>query len=88
MRGEAGEIGLDRLCVADVGVDGVEEWERRGVGRHGQASLRHQREKTCSLQRNRLTAGVGAADDELAGFGFQCESERDGRSAGAAQAKF
>jgi len=42
VRGEAGEVGLDRLRVSDVGVDGVEERERGGVGGHGQSGLRHQ----------------------------------------------
>ncbi len=75
--GEAGEVALDGLGVADVGVDGGEERESGFFGRNGQAGLRHNGEKTQGLQGDGLAAGVGAADDELAGFGRKGDRERD-----------
>ncbi len=77
VRGEGGEILLDRLVVADVGEDGVEHGEFGAVGGHGQAGLRHQGEQADGLQRDRFAAGVGAGDDELAAGAFEFDCDRD-----------
>ncbi len=42
--GEGGEILFDGLVVADVGEDGVEDWELGAVGGDGEAGLGHQRQ--------------------------------------------
>ncbi len=76
--GEAGEIALDGLGVADVGVDGVEEREVGLLGGDGDAGLGHDAEETKGLEGDRLAAGVGAADDELAGVAREDDGERDG----------
>ena len=65
VRAERGERLLDRLLVADVGEDGVEDGQPGvGVGGDRQAGLRHQREQADRLERDGLAAGVGAGDQE------------------------
>ena len=44
VRGEGRKVLLDRLVVADVGEDGVEDGKLGAVGGDGDAGLRHQRE--------------------------------------------
>ena len=66
VRGKRREILLNRLIVADVGEDGVENRQFGAVGGDGNAGLRHQSEQANGFQRHRFAAGVGAGDDELA----------------------
>ncbi len=66
VRGEGGKILLDRLVVADVGEDGVEDGEFGAVGGDGKSGLRHQGEQADGFQGDGFAAGVGAGDDELA----------------------
>ena len=66
VRGEGGEILLDRLIVADVGEHGVEDREFGAVGGDGKAGLGHESEEANGFQGHRFAAGVGAGDDELA----------------------
>jgi len=62
---EGGQVGCDRLLVSDVGVDALEDRELAARGhRDVQAALGHQREQANRLQRHRLPARVGAADDQ------------------------
>src|SRR6185503_17671181 len=67
---------LDRLLVADVGVDGV---EGRKLGarldREVQAALGHKREQADRLQADRLSARVRAGDDH--GVSLLVEHEVD-----------
>ena len=65
---------LDRLVVADVGEDGVEDGKLRAVGGNGDSGLRHQREQADGFQGDRFAAGVGAGDDELAALAFEFEA--------------
>ena len=72
VRGEGGERLLDRLLIADVGEDVVEDGDARaGLGGHGQSSLGHQAEQSDGLERDRLAAGVGSGDQDAAGVGGQ-----------------
>ena len=80
--GEAGEIALDGLGVADVGEDGGEEGEDGLFGGNGQAGLGHEGEQAGGLERDGFAAGVGAGDDELAGFAGEGEGEGDGLALG------
>ena len=66
VRRKRGQVLLDRLVVADVGEDGVEDRQLGALGRNRNSRLRHQRQQSDGLQRDGLAAGVGAADDELA----------------------
>ncbi len=65
VRGEGGEIAFDRLRVADVGIDGGEDRQACPRSGHGQTGLCHQRQQAHGLERDGLTAGIGATDDEL-----------------------
>ncbi len=78
MGGEAGEVALDGLRVADVGVDAGEEGELCFFGGDGDSGLRHEGEQAEGFERDGFAAGVGAADDELAGFGWEDDGEGDG----------
>ena len=65
MAGEGRERLVDRLLVADVGEDGVEDREARLGGRgEAEAELVHQGEEADGLEGDGLAAGVGARDDE------------------------
>ena len=66
VRGEGGQVGRDRLLVADVGVDRAGRRAATLPARGGdvQAALRHERQQADGLEGDRLPAGVGAADDE------------------------
>ena len=66
VRGERREVLLDRLVVADVGEDCVEDGQLGAIGRHGNSRLRHQSQQAHGLERDGFAAGVGAADDDLA----------------------
>ena len=77
--GEGGELGLDGLGVADVGEEGGEDGEAGCGGGDGQAGLGHHGEQGGGFEGDGFAAGVGAADDELAGFGGELEGERDDR---------
>jgi hypothetical protein len=74
VRGKRRQVLLDRLVIADVGKDRVEDGQLGAVGRNRDARLRHQGQQSDGLQPYRLAAGVGAADDELAMFG--CRARR------------
>ena len=77
VRGEGGEILFDRLVVADIGKDGVEDGDFGAVGGDGQAGLRHEGEQSDGFQRYGFAAGVGAGDDELAARTFEFDRDWD-----------
>ena len=77
MGGEGGEILLDRLIVADVGEDGVEDGEFGAIGGNGDSGLRHQGEEADGFQGDGFAAGVGAGDDELAARAFEFDGDWD-----------
>ena len=78
VRREGGERLFDRLLVADVGEDVVEDGDARaGLGGHGQSGLGHQAEQSDGLERDRLAAGVGSGDQHAAGVGGQGGRDRD-----------
>ena len=58
VRGEAREVALDGLRVANVGVDAGEERQPRFVGRNRNTRLRHQGQQPDGLERDSLAAGV------------------------------
>ncbi len=74
---KGGELGLDGLGVADVGEECGEDGEAGRGGGNGQAGLGHHGEQRGGFEGDGFAAGVGAADDELAGFGGEFEGERD-----------
>ena len=88
MRGEGGELGFDGLRVADVGKECGEDGKACGCGGDGQAGLRHHGQQRGGLEGDGFAAGVGAADDELAGLGREFERERDNMASGRAQVLF
>ena len=88
VRGECREILLDRLVVADVGEDGVEDGKLGAVRGHRHSRLRHQREQADGLQRDGLAAGIGSGDDELAALAFEFDGDRDDRGSLAFQIAF
>ncbi len=60
------EAFLDGLLIADVRQHLLEERKLRFRRRHGQPRLRHERQQSYGLHRNRLAAGVRAADQQRA----------------------
>ena len=88
VRGEGGERGFNGLRVADVGQKRGEDGKTGGGGGDGQASLGHHGQQGRGLEGDGFAAGVGTADDELAGVGGEFESERDDLAAGCAEALF
>ena len=77
VRREGREAHLDRLPVADVGEHVVEDGQHRGLGGRAEPRLVQERGEAERLQRDRLAAGVRAADDERA-QGAEVEVDRDG----------
>ncbi len=77
MRGKRREILLDRLIVADVGENGVENRQVGAIRRDGNAGLRHQREQAQRFQGDGFAAGVGAGDYELAMVAFELDGDGD-----------
>ena len=75
--GEAREVALDGLRVADVGVNAGEERQRRLFRGNRHASLRHNGQQAKGLEGDGLAAGVGPADDELLAVGWKDDGERD-----------
>src|SRR5579863_5690361 len=75
--GKGGKILLDRLVVADVGENGVEDGEFGAVGGDGKSGLGHQREQADGFQGDGFAAGVGAGDDELAAGAFEFDGDGD-----------
>ena len=67
VRGEGGELGLDGLRVADVGEECGEDGKAGGGCGNGKAGLGHHGEQRGGFEGDGFAAGVGAADDELAG---------------------
>ena len=66
MRGEGRQAHLDRLLVADVGEEPVEDGQGGRCGRRAQARLVEQRRQAERLQRDGLAARVRPADHERA----------------------
>ena len=62
--GEGRERPLDRLLVADVGVEPLGERHARLGRRQRQPGVGHQRQQSDRLQRHRLAAGVRPGDHE------------------------
>ena len=69
MRGKRGERGLDRLRVPDVREKSRKDGKARGRRWYGYSGLRHHGKQRCGFQGYCFAARIGAADDELAGFG-------------------
>ena len=86
--GEGREVLLDRLRVADVGQKSMKERNDRLRGRHRDSRLGHHAQQTGGLERDRLAAGIGAADDELPLLVVQRQGERHHRCLPRAQALF
>ena len=71
---------LDRLLVADIGIDRVEDAQRRaGMGRDVQPRLGHQRQQTDRLERHGLAAGIRSGDHQHKGVRIQLEIDRHHR---------
>ena len=82
VRGERREVLLDGLVIADVGEHGIEHRQLGALGRDRDSGLRHQHQQADGLERHRLPAGVGAADDELMVGRFELDCDRhDARAA-------
>src|SRR5260370_42473400 len=65
MRRKRREILLDRLIVADVGENGVENRHVGAIGEDGNSRLRHQSEQAEGFESDGFAAGVGSGDYEL-----------------------
>ncbi len=88
MGGEGGEGGFDGLGVADIGQESVEDGEAGGGGGDGQTCLSHHGQQGGGLEGDGFAAGVGSADDELAGLGGEFQSKRDDTATGGAKTFF
>ena len=77
VRGKRREILLDRLIVADVGENGVENRHVGAIRGNGNAGLRHQSEQAQRFQGDGFAAGVGAGDHELAVVAFELDGDGD-----------
>ena len=86
--GEGGELGLDGLGIADVGEECGEDGEAGGGSGDGQAGLGHHGQQRGGFEGDGFAAGVGAADDELAGLGGEFQCKRDNMTAGGAEVSF
>ena len=77
MRGEGGKIFFDGLAVAHIAPDVVKDGKPRPLRRgHEQPARRHQAEQPAHLERDRLAARIGAADEQKSIF--PAHRERDG----------
>ena len=75
VRGKRAEVFLDRLVIANIGQHLL---ENREFGRgcwYRQCRLRHQAEQTDRLERYRLAAGIGAADEQRAPIAGQFQAD-------------
>jgi hypothetical protein len=88
VRGEGGERRFDRLRIADVGEERSEHGKNGKCGWNWNSSLRHHGEQSRGLERHRLAAGIGPADDQLALVRRQFQNEWNRLSAARAQALF
>ena len=76
--GEGGEGLFDRLFVADVGEDVVEDGDAgAGLGGDWQSGLGHEAEQSDGLEGDGLAAGVGSGDEDAAGVGGECGGDGD-----------
>ncbi len=75
---ERRERGGDRLLVADVGQHVGEDGKAGALGRDEEPALVEQRTQPERLQRDRLAAGVGAAEDEHPNAGERQIDRHDG----------
>ena len=79
VRREGAQARRDRLLVADVGKERLEDRHARAcVDRNVQARLRHCGEQARGLEGDRLAAGVRAGDEEDARRWSQEDVDRDG----------
>ena len=77
VRGEGGQVFLNGLAVADVAPHAVEHGKARPLcRRHEQSASRHQAKESAHLERDRLAARIGAADEQESVFLPQ--RQRDG----------
>jgi hypothetical protein len=65
MSGKGGQVLFNRLRIPNVGQKRIEERKYRLRGRHWNSRLRHHPQQPGRLQRHRLAAGIGTADDQL-----------------------
>ena len=69
VRGKCGEIGGNRLLVADIHKHAIDERQARRLGGDGNAGLRGKHGDAHCFERDGFAAGVRAADDE---HGLRC----------------
>ncbi len=85
VRGKRGEIGGDRLFVADVHEHAIDERKARRLRGDGNAGLRGEHREAHRFERDGFAAGVGAADDEHGLGASERERHRDDAAAVSAQ---
>ena len=66
MGGERREVLFNRLVVADVGQDRIEDRQLGTAGGNRYPRLTHQRQQPDGLQCDRLASSIRPGDDELA----------------------
>src|SRR5512146_627038 len=76
VRGKCREVLLNRLVVANIGENIVENRELCSVCGNWHSRLAHQDQKAHGLQRHGLAAGVRTTDDELAMLTIHLEGHR------------
>ena len=77
MRGECRERLLDRLLVADIGKNTVEDRHEASVVRRDvKAALGHEGKKSQRLERDGFAAGVGAGNNERVKIGAEADGDR------------
>ena len=76
MGGKCAEVLLDGLVVADVREHLLENGKLGFLARHWNPGLCHQRQQPDSLERDRLAAGIGSADQQRAAISIQFQAHR------------
>src|ERR1700753_1851545 len=79
MSREAAETFLNRLCVADIGENIIEDRKLRLSTRDRNGGVRHQGKQAGGLHRHRLTARVRSADEQAAAAFIELERDWDDR---------
>ncbi len=77
VRGERRKVLLDRLIVANIGENGVENRHVGAIRGNGNAGLGHQSKQAERFQGNGFAAGVRSGDHQLAALAFKLDGDRD-----------